>query len=469
MWYSSYLEAGKDHKKLTNFINFKLHSDLSEKNKLIASYAVRLSFEFISNQIIEKLIARSLAYCTYVSQDRSYIKCNFLSEPIVAEIAKNHLQKNISSSLQVLKEYFIRNHINIGDVGETIAQIICLDAYDKCLPHSVYTTFTYFPDLKNYYVTLQQFLSLLLPEYIIDEFPNYAEDYCLFFNHFIELEEELNFTILSKALRRCCALKLHKNCKGADLAFPIFDKTQGFGTEVVAVLWIQVKSKLNESSTKIKESLDKKLHFDYIFGSEKIVEFKDLKSFGIHLNLNSQDPKPIIFHPNCEDEQIIKNYVEEYIQNNATKNGVDKWEQFLEVAYSEKSLDLLNLHMLKTIASKIHIDHQNLNKKDLISAFLERKSGEITVVDKDENIGFHLFKTDNIFNCSSFLNSDIKSTVFHNSDYQDLIKEILSFGKQAKRKGHTFNRIKTLEINMDEHNHLMTLYKSRNPEISEFS
>ena len=408
---------------------------LDEETKILLSFGIRLSLELLSTETIETLIAHSLAYCTFVSQDRCTIKCNFLSEPVVAEVAKEFL-KDKAASFGVLKHYFLTNHLNIGDIGETVSQIIFLRIYDYLATNVCKTS--NFKESGKVPVNLKDFLQYFWPSIALKDFPTFANDYCLFFNHFIELEEQITFEILTKALRRCCALKLMKNCKGADLAIPLFNSTEGFGTKVSGILWIQIKTKQLDPTQEIETSLSDKLCSDYILGNKKTNDIPDdikkLATFGIHFTLVADVKKPLYF--------ADMNYVLQTINSFRNSKNMD----------SVENINDATVKCFKHVCPKLGIKNYNakgVNRDQLLNSILESVKKPTL-----HNLEYYFFSSPKtkIYNCCCYLKSanEIKK-LFTDTEWQALL-DILSVSKQTSIRNTTFDREASVKSYLELHN-----------------
>merc|ERR1712137_1290302 len=128
----------------------------------------RLCVQGFRRHTTTELIAHSLAYCTYVSENRETICCDFVPEPVVSEAAfiRSCMTRTESPSTIALRclQYAIRNQtVEVGRLGELLSQIVLLGAYDACVQD-------HFPDRIKYLVraaqqpiTLASFLEKLLP------------------------------------------------------------------------------------------------------------------------------------------------------------------------------------------------------------------------------------------------------------------------------------------------------------------
>ena len=442
LWNSFYQKEEKNYTKLTSFIYTKLYGSpsLNEETKMILSFGIRLSLELLSTETIETLIAHSLAYCSFVSQDRCTIKCKFLSEPVVAEVAKIFFKNKGSylQAFQTLKQHFLINHLNIGDIGETVSQLIFLRVFDSLVGKA-----TYFNEFDQVSVKLEDFLQYFWPEVALNEFPKSAKNYCLFFNHFIELEEQITIEILTKALRRCCALKLIKNCKGADLAIPLFDIRQGFGTEVSGILWIQIKSKKVDTPQNIKTSLSKKLCTDYILGKKLddsnesnsniniSDDIKKLPSFGIHFTLVADVTKPLYF----SDENYVLQTINSYLSKKKKENI--------------ENINAATVECLRHVCPKLGIiNYKKMQKRQLVN--------EISASINDptcHNMEYYKMFSDSkqIYNCCCFLKAANKLEQLFLGDEWLALVDILSVCKQTSTRNTTFDREASVKSYLELH------------------
>lgn len=132
-----------------------------------------------------------------------------------------------NTRLNIVQQFLysgLEGSINIGDLGEMVAAMFLLFAYDEAMHECV-------KYLDPVAVTLGRFTKLLLGEPVkdaISESMSTDQDMgtiwntgLVFFNHVTKLERVPNEKMLRKAFNRGCAFFLPENIPGADILIPL--------------------------------------------------------------------------------------------------------------------------------------------------------------------------------------------------------------------------------------------------------
>jgi len=243
----------------------------TDHSRHLALLGCRVVLRFLRSSLASELVAKSTAVCTFVNFERDALECEFLSEPVVAEASAVHCDKSYLSLWNALREALAQHHIDPGHLGELVAQKVILDAYDKCVLELLRSRvggstgpwrFRYIQNQTSDQtipsVALVDLLKWFYPvddqselyKQVKDDLNSMGQGNAqVFFNHFVQIKEEISLEVMKQALRRGCALVLAEGATGADLCLPAFLPDSD---EVSLVVWIQVKNRnskqMNDSS-----------------------------------------------------------------------------------------------------------------------------------------------------------------------------------------------------------------------------
>jgi hypothetical protein len=99
---------------------------------LLSLWFMRVTLH-IESSISFEMVAKTMATCTWISEDRATCLVSHNSEPVLAEAAAMHLYSNPTPALTVLRDALVKADVSLGDLGELIAQILLLQAFDSCV------------------------------------------------------------------------------------------------------------------------------------------------------------------------------------------------------------------------------------------------------------------------------------------------------------------------------------------------
>jgi len=228
----------------------------------------------------------------------------------------------------------LRHQLDAGHLGEMIAQKVLLDAMDKCVQSVAEKRMNWFlsgrADTQETDgitpIPLNHFLKQLYKgestayNHVTEALKSIKQDNaCVFFNHFVQLREDITIKHIRQSMQRCCALVLNEGAKGADLCVPAFDpNTQ----QLSLIIWIQVKNRNRNSmanSTK-QEGWWKKLQPKNIFSRVNAMSEEDrqIPSLCILFSMNPEHTKPINPPPTSQ-----ASFVEKAL---CTEEKLDKWK-----------------------------------------------------------------------------------------------------------------------------------------------
>ena len=271
-----------------NLIIQKVSGKLNPEQKDMALLGTRLPMRILQSQLASDLIGHSTALCTFVSANREIIRCKYPSEPIVAEAVAS--EKDLAEMVIPLRNALLCRHIESGRVGELVAQFLLLQAFDLCARGKCRRGIReQFLKTHNNHVTLNSLLAHFAQPKTV-EVMGLSEEYCVFFNHFQEIETDVTPQILSQALHRGCALMLKEGARGADLAVPLYLNTDESGDEPVGTLWIQVKNVENLAAGDVVPIMEANRGSNVMCGSQEqyiaSIDHRDQVSVGLLLSLH---------------------------------------------------------------------------------------------------------------------------------------------------------------------------------------
>jgi hypothetical protein len=318
LWYSMSREYSTSITML-EFALQKLGNRLGVDEELffISLWFVRVTLH-IQSAISFEMVAKTMATCTWISEDRSTCLVSHNSEPILAEAAAWYLSEEYGShkqgwyqnALVPLREALKRADISMGDLGELIAQIILLKAFDSCVKIS---RPQFLANISAYPVTVKQFLNRLVPDDCLNSIKSDPmlddESVLVYFSHFTEIDFVPNKDTLTKLITRGSALKVKVNQRGADLLIPVFKNGVVFG-----ILMIQVK---NKELDKNRTTNIAKLHVERVFGVDS--DLCELPTIGIYIAMREQlSSSAAVFEiipPQPPSKEVINQRWEQGIKN----------------------------------------------------------------------------------------------------------------------------------------------------------
>ncbi|OJJ43558.1 hypothetical protein ASPZODRAFT_161487 [Penicilliopsis zonata CBS 506.65] len=211
----------------------------------LALFSYRVNFYVTQNSLAEELVGSWLRYLLYINPSRELMRTIQPSEPVLAHTAAEKMRD------PAIRFYVVKNlaracfegSINMGDIGEMVAALILLFAFDATDPENHPCP-----------VRFQRFLCSLLGSEICQDIGMRAasdqdmftlwQDGQVFFNHFIRAETSPTLPMLHAAYRRGAALFLPERFPGADVLVPI-----KLPDDEVTFLVIQVKNRKHDRLT----------------------------------------------------------------------------------------------------------------------------------------------------------------------------------------------------------------------------
>ena len=227
----------------------------------LALFLSRLPFTVSPSEIIaDTMMASNMAYCLYVSQQRDRLFSSYLSEPILAAAAAKVLRENYKAidAAVVLANSFVYGKVNAGHMGEFVAGLILLGAYDEsCLGQNL-------SPLQS--VKLQSWMKALFgsalwsdawKQFSANSFLKEEEcfgDGIVCYNHIVRLKKSMKMKDIHRAIHRMYGIWGMPSQEAFDFCLPIVLNDGG-----VAGIYVQVKNCKVAFSDSAAETIFKKM------------------------------------------------------------------------------------------------------------------------------------------------------------------------------------------------------------------
>jgi len=221
------------------------YESTSKRTRDLALLCMRVNYYVGQYSLAEDLVSNCLRFIISVTEERDTLMSVQPREPLLAYVS-SRLLADPSARLNALRSWescFASGSVNPGDIGEQIAILVLLFAFDDaCQP---------FNELPGPISFLAFWTALFGADRILpDNNDNPLTDSSVFFNHFIRVSAPPSQAVIEESYRRGAAIFLPAFYKGADALIPL--KTpNGIG----AIL-VQVKNRQDDKLTsKLEESL----------------------------------------------------------------------------------------------------------------------------------------------------------------------------------------------------------------------
>ena len=252
-------------RELIDLASQKTGGNGSTKSLALISY--RLEFYVTNSHLADEMMSNCLRHVAFINKERDYMRTMQPSEPILAYSAALKMIKP-EVRLEALREFMLScfegSLMSPGDVGEMVASLIFLFAYDEkqfdnqmALPKPV---------------LLQDFMESLFGSERCDEMAQRMtadvdmkklwETGIVYFNHFVKLRKPPTLETLGDAFSRAAAFFLPNDFPGADITIPV--KIPGVAPMTFCA--VQVKNRKHDAFTpavrrdamsKLGEAVDK--------------------------------------------------------------------------------------------------------------------------------------------------------------------------------------------------------------------
>lgn len=211
----------------------------------------------------KQLVAKHMAVCTYVDNEREIFEIDYPSEPILAEAAAFLINRKQNWQYFIDKLIYLTETclISTGDKGEIIAKLILImsmdringtikpnyplqfsrliyvgefiqSIYGKCRDKCANVDNNWSCDCKDYHCCIKIIKKHIdSPHRILNGYIN--------FSHFTRPKDYMNKTSLVTALKRCAAFHCKSGQKAIDLVIPVACNRQNFSS--ISAILVQVK------------------------------------------------------------------------------------------------------------------------------------------------------------------------------------------------------------------------------------
>lgn len=218
--------------------------DLIETQHL-ALFSYRINFQVVPvYDIAEELTSSYMRYIYGVDDTRVFVQTYQPSQPILALTSQRQMNQLLSIRADVVKAFYtniIKGTIHLGDLGEIVAALILLFAFDKVQQST-----------SPQPIKLSKFLFTLFSDDIANAIRERAmdrdglrtiwEEGTIFFNHFIRLDIDPDEYALKMAFYRGCAISPPAGYKGCDIILPVFLPSKDSMTYIL----VQVKNRARD-------------------------------------------------------------------------------------------------------------------------------------------------------------------------------------------------------------------------------
>lgn len=266
LW-GAFLQAGHSWDSLLQFAIDKIRGYKQQDHMAyhLALLTYRMNFSVCSPALAEELVASMMRYLISVSIDRNSLITTQPSEPVLA-FASSCLLQDPSTRLSCIRAWVSCLHsgaVNPGDIGEQVASIILLFAFDHISEPKDFarrmTGFFSSPEaplpVAPTAIPLNMFMEALVGDvawlkmrHHIDYGPSTIEILDtgrVFFNHFIRAATTPTRAMLENAYKRGAALFMPPCFPGMDVAIPVRVPAGG----ELALLFIQIKNRQDDVFT----------------------------------------------------------------------------------------------------------------------------------------------------------------------------------------------------------------------------
>ncbi|KAL2890644.1 hypothetical protein HOO65_010002 [Ceratocystis lukuohia] len=221
--------------------------DLHTKTGLLALVSYRIPFTISNFALAESLVSQWMHTLIDVSDDREQLMVLQPGEPILALAAFQYgmtMSDMLLKALEVLDQELYWNSVNVGDIGEFIAGLILLLAFDTA-------SFVSFPEP----LPLQVFLKNLLGDAVVKDLLTVSKDSLdlnfgtmlsfgtVFFNRIYRRVTAPSETDIYNMYRTCTACYLPPGFNGVDILIPVWVPPQDDRMGYVGCILVQVKNK----------------------------------------------------------------------------------------------------------------------------------------------------------------------------------------------------------------------------------
>ena len=269
--------VNEDLEGLLNFAEAKLLRCQDDNELAFTSslFAARTSMAITNFQLATDIVANGMAVLTSVSANRQTIMCRYVGEPILQDAARRKMKSPTDpsvyeKSLDNLYEVFFTNQVDAGAIGEIVAEILLLDAFDRAQDLK-YDQKIDDPSCWKYElaVTVEEFLHQLCPDRageILSRMEARLKTGKILFSKFHQIncltKQMKLFTMdtIEEFLIHRCAFSFRKSFPGIDQAIPVvLEPLETDEKPVYTLLMISVKNKEKRVPTSYLDTLNRQL------------------------------------------------------------------------------------------------------------------------------------------------------------------------------------------------------------------
>ena len=285
----------------------------------------------------QEMVAKNMAVCTYVDNQRNVFEIDYPSEPILSEAAAYLInsKKKPEYFVQKLISMIESSLISKGDKGEIIAKLILVFTKDKSPDASIpnyplqFTKLVYvgefikslFGKCGNNCASIEnnwtcqsesKLCCLTMIKRQIDNAHNLLSGF-INFTHFVKPKQSMSKTSLVMALKRCAAFHCKIGQKAIDLVIPVSCNMNNF--DLISAIVVQVKLWNDPSEPEystIIGNIDSSLFYDMS---------KDVPYLVLYMQLGApKDNRP----PYLKDVKISEEYPQSKIQAVIYSQGISR-------------------------------------------------------------------------------------------------------------------------------------------------
>ncbi|KAL2005782.1 hypothetical protein VTN00DRAFT_10275 [Thermoascus crustaceus] len=189
----------------------------------LALLSYRIDFDVLHHHLAEELVSGYLRYIVDISDDPRVLRTMQPSDPILADLSARQMQTRGEMrrrALETLHTGVVEGIIRLSDIGETVAALILLFAFDKLQAERLPTA-----------ARFSDFLASLLPKNKVlvlegrmrdnEQMQHLWTDGYVFFNHFVRTTEKPTAETLRWAYQRGAVIFRPFGYKGCDIIIPV--------------------------------------------------------------------------------------------------------------------------------------------------------------------------------------------------------------------------------------------------------
>lgn len=213
----------------------------------LALLSYRINFYVVLHSLAEELVSGYLRYIVDMSDNRTFLRTLQPSEPILAHLSAREMHAHRDKRRDVIRTLYentVKGTIHLGDIGEIVAALILLFAFDKSHTEQLPTPVRF----SNFLASLfSNDKSLAIEQCMRDDeqMRRLWTDGYVFFNHFVRIAEKPTDETLRRAYQRGAAIFPPFGYKGCGIVIPVALPAENTMTYFI----VQVKNRRDDSLT----------------------------------------------------------------------------------------------------------------------------------------------------------------------------------------------------------------------------